>query len=67
MREIPFSIMLDASNDEGLEEMLPITVRIFYINISRVMTKLFDINLHTGRDASTAKAMFDRVNAQLEK
>ena len=32
MREVPFSIMLDASNDEGLEKMFPITVRIFDIN-----------------------------------
>ena len=31
------------------------------------MTKFFDLNLLTGRDASTAKAMSDSVNNQLEK
>ena len=45
MQQLPFSIMLDASNDTGLEKMYPITVRIFDINYSRVMTKFFDMNL----------------------
>ena len=64
---MPFSIMLDGSNDNGLEKMFPITVRIFDINFSRVMTKFFDINLLTGREASTAETMFNSVNAQLTK
>ena len=34
----PFSIMLDASNDTGIEKMYPITVRIYDVNFNRIMT-----------------------------
>ena len=39
--ELPFSIMHDDGNDNGLVKMYPITVRIFDINYSCVMTKFF--------------------------
>ena len=67
MQELPFSIMLDASNDNGLAKMYPITVRIFDINDSRVMTKLIDMNLIEGASASTAAAMFSSVDKEFEK
>ena len=58
--------MLDASNDNGLTKMYPITVRILDINYSRVMTKFFDLNLKEGGSASTAAAMFSSVDKQFE-
>ena len=49
MQENPFSIMLDTSNDTGVQKMFPMTVRIFDTCFSRIMTKLFDINLSGGQ------------------
>ena len=67
MKNMPFSIMLDASNDQGLEKMFPITVKIFDVNYSRIMTKFFDMNMLKGQDASTAKIIFDSVDEQFNK
>ena len=64
MQKQPYSLLLDASNDKGIEKMFPITVRIYDINFNRIMTKFFDINPLTGRDASTA--LFNSVDTQLE-
>ena len=50
----PYSLLLDTSNDKGIEKMFPITVRIYDINFNRIMTKSFDINTLTGRIFSTA-------------
>ena len=65
MQEIPYRLMLDGSNDTGLSKMFPITVRVFDVNCNRVMTKCFDMNLIDGTDASTAEAMFQGVDNQL--
>ena len=62
MQEMPYSLMLDGSNDNGIQKMFPITVRIFDVNFSRIMTKFLDMNLLEGRDASTADVMFESVN-----
>ena len=65
MQNSPYSLLLDASNDTGIEKMFPITVRIFDVNFSRIMTHFFDMNLLTGRASSTAEVMFDSIDAQL--
>ena len=67
MEENPFSIILDGSNDNGLEKMYPITIRIYDVRFNRVMTKFFSMNLLEGTDASTAVCMFDSVNNQFEE
>ena len=67
MQELPFSIMLDPSNDNGLAKMYPITGRIFDINFTRVMTKFFDMNLMERASASTAAVMFSSIDKQFEK
>ena len=67
MSQSPFSIMVDGSNDAGLEKMFPICVRIFDVNFNRIMTKLFDMNMLEGRDASTAEHMFTSIENQLCK
>ena len=56
--------MLDASNDNGLAKVYPITVRIFDINYSCVITKFFNMTLIEGANASTAAAMFSSVDKQ---
>ena len=67
MSQSPFSIMVDGSNDAGLEKMFPICVRIFDVNFNRIMTKFFDMNMLEGRDASTAEHMFTSIENQLRK
>ena len=38
MQEMPYSLMLDGSNDTGLSKTFLITVRVFDANFNRVMT-----------------------------
>ena len=58
--------MLDASNDNGPAKIYPITVRIFNIDYSRVLTKFFEMILIAGANASPAAAMISSVNKQLK-
>lgn len=58
--------MVDGSSDTGLYKMFPITVRVFCVNWSRVMKKCLHINLITGRDNSTAAAMFNSVDEKFQ-
>ena len=62
IQEMPYSLMLDGSNDTGLSKMFPNTVWVFDVNFNRLMTKFFDMNLIDGTDASTAEAMFQSVD-----
>ena len=43
-----------------------ISVKIFNIAFSRIITNFFDMNLLKGQEALIAKTMFDRVDAQLQ-
>ena len=65
-QELPFSIILDASNDNGPAKIYPITVRIFNIDYSRVLTKFFEMILIAGANASPAAAIISSVNKQLK-
>lgn len=38
-----YSLMVDASNDAGLEKMFPISIHIFDVTFNWIMTKLFDM------------------------
>ena len=67
MSQSPFSIMVDGSNNAGLEKMFPICVHIFDVNFNRIMTKCIDMNMLEGRDASTAEHMFTSIENQLRK
>ena len=67
MKNSPFSIMVDGSNNTGLEMMLPITVRIFNVNFGSVITKFFYMNLLSGRDNGTGEVIFDSNDAQFTK
>ena len=67
MQTQPFSVMLDASNDKGVEKTFPITVHIFNEYFDQIVTQFFDMNLLHGRDGSTAEVMFNSVVNQLEK
>lgn len=45
MREQPFSIATDGSNDCGLEKMNPMTVRLYNTYIGRIVTRFLDMCL----------------------
>ena len=65
MQDMPYSLMLDGSNDTSLSKIFPVTGRVFDVNFNRVMTKFFDMNLIGSTDAPTAEAMFETVDNQL--
>ena len=67
VQKLPYSLMLDSSNDNGLEKTFPVTVRIYDVNFGRVLKKFIDMNLLEGRDASTAEVMFQSVDELLER
>ena len=66
MQNLPYSLMLDSSNDNGVEKMFSVMVRIYDVNFGRIMTKFLDMNLLEGREASTADVMFESVNNLLD-
>ena len=60
MKNEAFSLLIDGSNDTGLEKMNPITVRIFDTN--RVKTCFLDMCVTT---SSTAEAIFVSMEKKL--
>ena len=64
MKNEPFSLATDGSNDSGLQKMNPLTVRIYDADRGRVMTQLLDMCLTTG---STAEAIYTKINEALMK
>ena len=67
MQQGPFSLLLDTSNDTGIQKIFPITVRLYDVQFNRIMTHFFDMNLLKGRDSSTAEVMFNIIDSQLSK
>ena len=67
MKNNPFSIMLDGSNDSGLYKMFPVTVRIFDTNFGRIMIKFLDMNMLLGPDASIAQFEFNSIDGLFER
>ena len=55
---MPYSLMLDSSNDNGIYKMFPTMVRIFDETFSEIME---------GRDTSTADVMCKSVDNILTK
>ena len=67
LQEMPYSLMLEGSNDTGLNKVFPIAVRVFEVNFNKVMTKFFDVDPIDGTDASTAETMFQSVEQSIEQ
>ena len=63
MKNEPFSLATDGSNDSGLKKMNPLTVRIFDVNQGRVVSQILDMCLTS---SSTAEAIFTKINSTLE-
>lgn len=62
MKSNPFSIAVDGSNDTGLSKINPLTVRIFSLEKSKIVTCFLDMCTTT---ASTAEALYSVVDGKL--
>ena len=62
MKNGAFSLMIDGSNDSGLEKMNPITVRVYDINHSRIVTSFLDM---CPTSSTTAEAIFTSMDRRL--
>lgn len=65
MKANPFSLLIDGSNDTGLEKLNPLTVKIFDVRKGQVLTQLLDMCTTSGRDCGTATAIFSKVDSVL--
>ena len=65
MKGNPFSLLIDGSNDTGLEKLNPLTVKIFDVRKGQVLTQLLDMCTTSGRDCGTAKAIFSKIDSVL--
>ena len=66
MKEEPFSLAVDGSNDNGIHKMNPVTVRIYDSNTGHIGTRLLDMCLTTGTGSATAASIFTAMNNALE-
>lgn len=67
MKANPFSLLVDGSSDTGLEKLNPLTVKIFDIRRSRVLTHLLDMCTTSGRGCGTAVAIFSKIDFILNR
>ena len=58
MKNAPYSLATDGSNDNGLKKMNPLTVQIYDVNLKRVKTSLLDMCFSSG---STAEKLFQGI------
>lgn len=65
MKEYPFALAIDGSNDNGLQKMNPLTIRIFDYDSGLVSTKFLDMCLTSGSDAGTANKIFQAMEDAL--
>ena len=62
MKSSVFSLSTDGSNDQNLEKMYPVTVRIFDINHHKAVTKFLDMCLSK---SSTSAGIFCSIDSAM--
>ena len=65
MQKAPYSLSIDGSNENGIQKMNPLTVRIFDEDRKRVETRFLDMCTTYGKNAGKAQVIFDKMNAVL--
>ena len=66
MKDKPFSLAVDGSNDAGLHKMNPVTVRTYDSVTGFVTTRLLDMCLTSGTSSGTAATISDAMNSALD-
>ena len=66
MREEPFSLAIDGSNDNDVQKMNPITIRVLDISRCQVSTRFLDMCLTSGTASATAESIFATMDRVLE-
>uniref|UniRef100_H3B154 DUF4371 domain-containing protein n=1 Tax=Latimeria chalumnae TaxID=7897 RepID=H3B154_LATCH len=66
MKNRPYSLLIDGSNDTGLEKMNLLIVHMFDINTQRAESRLLNMCATTGKDSATAAAIFDKISQALD-
>ena len=59
MKNAPYSLATDGSNNNGLKKMNPLTVQIYDVNLKRVKTSFLDMCLSSG---STAEMLLQGID-----
>ena len=67
MKGKPFSLMIDGSNDTGIEKLNPLTVRKYDDNERQVITLLLDMCTTSGRDCGTADVISQKINLVMDQ
>ena len=67
MKTVPYSLLVDGSNDTGVEKLNPLTVKVFDPVEKQVTTQLLDMCTTSGRDCGTAVSIFKKINSVLVK
>ena len=68
MKQFPFSLLVDGSNDTGLENLNPLTVKIFDVKRSQVVYNISVRHVYyTGHECGTASAIFSKIDFILDK
>ena len=65
MNNEPYSPAVDDLNENGLQKMNLLTVRIFDVQRGCVTTQLLDMSLTSGRNGGTAAAIFERIDEKM--
>ncbi|MGH0136406.1 UNVERIFIED_CONTAM: hypothetical protein FKN15_061053 [Acipenser sinensis] len=65
MRNRPYTLSTDGSNDTGREKMNPLTVKLF--DVDRVKHMFLDMCITTGTNAATAETIFEKMDSVLKK
>ena len=63
VKDRPYSISIDGSNDTGRDKMNPLTVKLFDVNM--IKHKFLDMCITSGKEAGTAEEIFSKMNLVL--
>lgn len=65
MKVNPYGLLVDGSNDTGIEKLNPLTVRLLDMKKMQVITQLLDMCTTSGRHCGTAASIFSKIDSVL--